>query len=125
MLNQTDILNELEKIKQEIEIDGEIYEEKVHFKEPRDAGERHAMQGEMGEMQLHYYFPLTVDGARFRRVKIYIKKIIRKMNLFLFMPIIQEQNIYNERLCVEIDILKRELNDCKQQIEKLEGHVDR
>lgn len=125
MLNQTDILNELEKIKQEIEIDGEIYEEKVRFKEPSDAGERHAMQGELGKMELHYYFPLIVEGSKFKRIKIFIKKFIRRMNLFLFIPIIQEQNLYNERLCEEITVLKRELNDCKQQIEELEKYVDR
>lgn len=126
MLNQSEIANELDKLKQEIEESGVLYEECIQFCEPVDETNniKSSLNGEIGGMQLHYYFPLTSEKSGLKKLTVFIKRVIRKLNLFLIMPIVTEQNLYNDRLCLEINLLKRELSNCRAQIERLEKVIN-
>ncbi|MBQ1171907.1 MAG: hypothetical protein IIX48_04820 [Lachnospiraceae bacterium] len=124
MLNQSEIIKELDNIKSEIETSGELYEETIQFKGSVTGENNGYILGkDLEGMQIHYAFPLSPENKKANPLVVFIKRAIRKLNKFLLVPMIMEQNMYNERLCLEINMLKKELNSCKEQIVDLESRI--
>jgi len=67
--------------------------------------------------QVQAYRNIPSGRGIFGKIKRFFQKAVRKSNSFYIQPIVKDQNEYNETLAHTIELMKKEIDDLKKQIE--------
>lgn len=122
MLGNHEEINVLiEKMKEEIEEEGILYEEKVIFKGPDEIN----LTNWGVDPHIHYFFPLTSHFKGISKVVILFKRVIRKSLRFLLVPIVDEQSIFNQNTADEINRLNQVIAYQEKRITDLEKRLEK
>lgn len=121
MVNTREIEEVLNNLKKEIAEEGVIFEERFPFEEM-----------EMSDSpkqwdycyNIDYYAPLVAHKKKFGKIEVLVKKMIRKMNKFLILPMTLFQSDYNRRVQEEINKLYGIIERQDKQIRDLQDKVD-
>lgn len=121
--NTREIEKLLDDLKKEIEEEGSIFEERVSFSEEPDETNKIPQKWEYC-YAVDYNAPLVAHKKRLGKMEIFVKKVIRKINKFLILPIVFFQNDYNKRVQEEINKLYNIIEIQNKQIKNLEDKLD-
>lgn len=114
----------IEKLQKEIKEEGYIFEEEPFFEEEiiekNISDQNHVNKIFIPDSQLHYDRDLKASKKSLYRVIIFLKRMIRKCNRFLIVPILDEQSDFNYSVKTEIDRLNTIIELQEQRIKELE-----
>lgn len=123
MNNSKEVEAVLDILKKEIEEEGIIFEEKVRFSEREYSVDNIPKKWEYC-YAVDFNAPIVPHKKRFGKLEIFIKKAIRKVNKFWFLPILFFQNDYNKRAQEEINKLYDIVELQNKQIRDLEDKIE-
>lgn len=130
MINIDDIIRKIrEDIKDnKITCDIPDFQEIIVKKKEKLIIEQADINSENEYLKQNYYLSkyreINCTSSGFRGLKVFIKRIVRKMIQFYIEPIVQEQSTYNSHLSHAFDEMAKLIQIQEKQIEFLQSEID-
>lgn len=116
----------IQKLQKEAKENGHVFEEEIFFEEQLAENKWNGQNVEnrvfIPDSQLHYEHPLQSSRRSIYKAVIFLKRLIRKCNRFLIVPILDEQSGFNYSVKAEINRLNKKIELQEKRIKELEWY---